>query len=103
MRIEEVGQMMNSGAQTLRRSLGPRARRAGRATAAALIAPLAGSIGGARRPTQQVAVTFDDGPDPVVTPLLLAELRRRDTRCTFFLLVPQAERHPELVRSVVEA
>ncbi len=94
---------MNSGLHDLRRSLGPRARRAGRATADTLLGPLVGSIGGARRATKRVAVTFDDGPDPVVTPPLLDELRRRDARCTFFLLVPQAERHPELVHDIARA
>jgi peptidoglycan/xylan/chitin deacetylase (PgdA/CDA1 family) len=102
MRVEEVGHLMNSNRLGVRASLGPRWRRVARATADALLGRAVGSIGGARRPTRQVAVTFDDGPDPDVTPLLLDELRRHDTRCTFFLLVPQAERHPELVRAIVQ-
>ena len=94
---------MKSDRLDLRRSLGPRARRAARAVADGLLAPVAGSISGGRHPTTQVAVTFDDGPDPLVTPLLLDALNRRDTRCTFFLLVPQAERHPALVREIARA
>jgi peptidoglycan/xylan/chitin deacetylase (PgdA/CDA1 family) len=62
-----------------------------------ILAPL-GSINGALRPSQAVALTFDDGPDPVVTPLLLDLLCERGVRATFFLLTDRVSRHPELVR-----
>ena len=32
-----------------------------------------------------VALTFDDGPDPIATPLLLASLRRHGVKATFFV------------------
>lgn len=41
--------------------------------------------------------TFDDGPDPVWTPKVLAELRRADAKATFFAVAPLALRHPEIV------
>ena len=41
-----------------------------------------------------VALTFDDGPDPEMTP------RERGVRATFFLVGAKAERHPELVRRI---
>ncbi|WP_291763390.1 polysaccharide deacetylase family protein [Cellulomonas sp. 73-145] len=82
-------------------ALGPRGRRALRRTADAALRPF-GSVNGGRD-AHQVAVTFDDGPDGTVTPQLLAVLAQHGVRCTFFLLVDQAERHPELVRAVRDA
>jgi peptidoglycan/xylan/chitin deacetylase (PgdA/CDA1 family) len=51
--------------------------------------------------TPVVALTFDDGPDPDVTPHVLHVLGRHDARATFFMLVEAAERRPDLVRDVV--
>lgn len=48
-----------------------------------------------------VALTFDDGPDPEVTPRVLALLRARGVRATFFLIGRSARRHPEIVRRIV--
>ena len=47
-----------------------------------------------------VALTFDDGPDPEMTPHVLDLLRERGVRATFFLVGAKAERHPELVRRI---
>ncbi|MEZ4317044.1 MAG: polysaccharide deacetylase family protein [Myxococcota bacterium] len=52
---------------------------------------------------KEVALTFDDGPDPTSTPALLAALAAADARATFFLLVDRAEAHPELTRAIAEA
>src|ERR671914_2697681 len=41
-----------------------------------------------------VALTFDDGPDPVFTPRILDILAQFDARATFFVIGKQAERHP---------
>ncbi|MFB9378737.1 polysaccharide deacetylase family protein [Kineococcus gynurae] len=43
------------------------------------------------------ALTYDDGPDPEQTPPLLDLLAADGLRCTFFVLVDQAEKHPGLV------
>ncbi len=48
-------------------------------------------------------LTFDDGPDPQHTPAVLELLQRHDAKAVFFLIGSNAERHPELVRSIVEA
>jgi peptidoglycan/xylan/chitin deacetylase (PgdA/CDA1 family) len=48
-----------------------------------------------------VAITFDDGPDPVWTPQVLAALERYQATATFFLLGRQAAAHPDLVRRIV--
>ncbi|MEI6158209.1 MAG: recombinase family protein [Roseococcus sp.] len=43
-----------------------------------------------------VALTFDDGPDPEVTPRLLALLERYNARATFFCIGERAARYPDL-------
>lgn len=50
-------------------------------------------------PTQGklIALTFDDGPDPVQTPQILALLKRYDAKATFFVLGKWAEKYPELI------
>ena len=49
----------------------------------------------------EIALTIDDGPDPVVTPQVLALLDRHGVRATFFCIGEQAERYPELCREIV--
>lgn len=48
-----------------------------------------------------VALTFDDGPDPESTPLILDTLATFGWRATFFCLGSQARRSPELIREIV--
>lgn len=45
-----------------------------------------------------LALTFDDGPDPVDTPRLLDLLREKGVKATFFVIGKQADQHPEIVR-----
>jgi len=49
-----------------------------------------------------VALTFDDGPDPLYTPKLLDLLRDKDVKATFFVIGEQAQQHPEIVRRAWE-
>lgn len=49
-----------------------------------------------------VALTFDDGPHPQGTPAVLDALAAAGARATFFLVGEQAERHPALVRRIVQ-
>jgi peptidoglycan-N-acetylglucosamine deacetylase len=49
-----------------------------------------------------VALTFDDGPNPAITPALLALLDRYEARATFFLVGRFARTYPELVREISE-
>lgn len=44
-----------------------------------------------------VALTFDDGPDPLSTPAFLDLLAQTGRRATFFLVASQAVQHPDLV------
>ena len=48
----------------------------------------------------EVALTFDDGPDPRTTPRVLDLLDRHRARATFFCVGRKAERHPDLVREI---
>lgn len=50
--------------------------------------------------SKQVALTFDDGPDPTYTPQLLDLLRKHGAKATFFVLGSKAERYPELIKRI---
>lgn len=52
-------------------------------------------------PSDAVALTFDDGPDPAVTPQVLDLLDADQARATFFCVGAHARRHPNLVREIV--
>ncbi len=48
-----------------------------------------------------VALTFDDGPDPVVTPRVLDLLAAHRAHATFFVLGERAAQHPDVIRRIV--
>src|SRR5216117_2762845 len=50
----------------------------------------------------QVAITFDDGPDPRWTPKILEILKAANVKATFFVVGVNAERYPSLVRRIVD-
>ncbi|MBL0388980.1 polysaccharide deacetylase family protein [Tumebacillus sp. ITR2] len=50
------------------------------------------------RGSTSTALTFDDGPHPIYTPLVLDVLQKHGVRATFFVMGSQAELHPELIR-----
>jgi peptidoglycan/xylan/chitin deacetylase (PgdA/CDA1 family) len=47
-----------------------------------------------------VALTIDDGPHPLTTPLTLETLRREGVKATFFLVGEKVEQYPELTRMI---
>jgi peptidoglycan-N-acetylglucosamine deacetylase len=49
----------------------------------------------------QVALTFDDGPSPASTPILLDLLDRHGLEATFFVVAEKAARHPDLIQSIL--
>ncbi|MGD1044679.1 MAG: polysaccharide deacetylase family protein [Bacteroidota bacterium] len=49
---------------------------------------------------ESVHLTFDDGPHPIATPLILQELKRHNIRATFFLLGQNAQKFPDLVHQI---
>jgi len=81
------------------------------ATAAAGAVPGNGPVvyrdGGVLRsrglPNKPVALTFDDGPDPTWTPMILAVLARERVPATFFVVGTRAARSPALVRRELRA
>lgn len=51
---------------------------------------------------RRVALTFDDGPNPVATPRILDVLEREQVHATFFMLGRHVERWPLLARRVID-
>ena len=49
----------------------------------------------------EVAITIDDGPDPAVTPRVLAQLAEVDATATFFCVGERVRRYPELAREIL--
>ena len=47
-----------------------------------------------------VALTFDDGPNPDYTEILLEGLKERGIKATFFLLGEEVEKYPEIVEKI---
>jgi len=82
--------------------LSPAARRRVRRATDRALAPI-GSVRGVRTDEPVVALTYDDGPEPGETELVLDALAEAGAHATFFQLVYRAEQHPDLVRRVVAA
>jgi peptidoglycan-N-acetylglucosamine deacetylase len=49
---------------------------------------------------RKLAITFDDGPNPSVTPKLLELLDRHQASATFFLIGRYAQERPDLVKEI---
>ncbi|MCQ6275593.1 polysaccharide deacetylase family protein [Bacillus sp. V3B] len=49
-----------------------------------------------------IALTFDDGPSPSVTPRILKTLKEYHAKATFFMLGSQVEYHPLLAKRVAD-
>ncbi len=52
---------------------------------------------------KKVALTFDDGPIPEVTPWVLELLKEENIKACFFCVGENVERHPEVYRQIVAA
>ena len=52
-------------------------------------------------PPGRVALTFDDGPDPAVTPAVLDLLAAAGATASFFCIGERARRHPTIIRQIV--
>ncbi len=48
----------------------------------------------------QLALTYDDGPNPAITPALLDLLAQHNARATFFMIGKWVRQQPELVRRI---
>jgi len=49
---------------------------------------------------RQIAITFDDGPDPKFTPQILDVLKKEHATATFFLIGMEAQKYPGLVQRI---
>jgi peptidoglycan/xylan/chitin deacetylase (PgdA/CDA1 family) len=47
-----------------------------------------------------VALTFDDGPDPIITLRVLEVLKRHNISATFFVVAEKAKMYPELIQQM---
>jgi peptidoglycan/xylan/chitin deacetylase (PgdA/CDA1 family) len=72
-----------------------------RSALASLTEPFFASVVAATTAEPLVSFTFDDGPDPEGTPVVLDVLARRRARATFFVLGERVDAHPALARQVV--
>lgn len=51
--------------------------------------------------TKRIALTFDDGPDPVYTPQILDKLSKAGAQATFFVVGSNVIKHPELAQRII--
>ena len=69
--------------------------------------PVINTTGGqastSRMPSKTIALTFDDGPDPVWTPQVLQVLKDNDAHGTFFVIGSAVARHPELTKQITDS
>ncbi len=49
----------------------------------------------------EIAITFDDGPDPVFTPMVLALLEQYNAKATFFCIGKNIEAHQNLFQELI--
>lgn len=49
-------------------------------------------------PDKQIALTFDDGPDPAYTPRMLNVLSKHKVQATFFVVGSNVVKHPEIAK-----
>jgi peptidoglycan/xylan/chitin deacetylase (PgdA/CDA1 family)/glycosyltransferase involved in cell wall biosynthesis len=54
-----------------------------------------------RMPPNTIALTFDDGPDPLWTPRILEVLRRHQAHATFFVIGSRVNDYPALTRRIM--
>jgi cellulose synthase/poly-beta-1,6-N-acetylglucosamine synthase-like glycosyltransferase/peptidoglycan/xylan/chitin deacetylase (PgdA/CDA1 family) len=62
-----------------------------------------GTVTSRALPARTIALTFDDGPDPVWTPRILAVLARHHAHATFFEVGSRVNRYPQITRQVLAA
>lgn len=51
---------------------------------------------------KKIALTFDDGPNPYFTEMLLEGLKKRGVKATFFVLGEEAEKYPDILSQIHE-
>lgn len=70
--------------------------------AAAPLSVWSGDYGPESRRRPLIALTFDDGPYPLHTSVLLATLKEQQVKATFFLVGRRVQEFPELTRRIAD-
>ena len=65
-----------------------------------LLGPNLSSLPASAAGRGEISLTFDDGPDPEVTPRVLDMLDRFQAKASFFCIGERAAAHPDLVREI---
>ena len=52
---------------------------------------------------KKIALTFDDGPHPKVTPQILKILEKYDAKATFFVVGNEVKKNPKILKAVADA
>ncbi len=58
------------------------------------------SVCSGNRNTRAVVLTFDDGPDGQVTPMILDVLKEHNVKAAFFIIGNKAELYPEVIKRI---
>ena len=66
-----------------------------------LLGPTLLRLAPSARSRREIALTFDDGPDPATTPRVLDLLDARGARATFFCVGRRVEEHPDVAAEIV--
>ncbi len=59
-----------------------------------------GTIYRAKTRNKKIVLTFDDGPSPTWTPLILDELKKAGIQATFFMIGHHVQKYPEVAKRV---
>ena len=62
-----------------------------------------GACRSVRNDEMKIALTFDDGPHPTLTPRILDILEKYNVKATFFMVGVNVENYPDAARAVLEA
>jgi cellulose synthase/poly-beta-1,6-N-acetylglucosamine synthase-like glycosyltransferase/peptidoglycan/xylan/chitin deacetylase (PgdA/CDA1 family) len=49
----------------------------------------------------KIAISFDDGPDPEITPKVLAILNDKGVKATFYIVGSRAAKYPDIVKQII--
>jgi cellulose synthase/poly-beta-1,6-N-acetylglucosamine synthase-like glycosyltransferase/peptidoglycan/xylan/chitin deacetylase (PgdA/CDA1 family)/uncharacterized protein YxeA len=63
--------------------------------------PIKGLINYSGIKDKSIAITFDDGPDPVITPKILSILKNKNVTATFYVVGSRAAKYPELIKQII--
>jgi peptidoglycan/xylan/chitin deacetylase (PgdA/CDA1 family) len=50
---------------------------------------------------KEIFLTFDDGPTPEITQIVLAELKKYNAKATFFCIGKNIQNHPEIFKEII--